>query len=212
MLKRQKVLRDGGGAYLDTVLDFSPSPTTQEWERESARCVSKNSVKMRTWRRGACRPGSGQDVINHVAVDIGQAEAAALIQIGQAFVVDAEQMEHRGLEIVDVDGSGSKLAFIRMKHVASGIGDIIAIIVGAPVSDARFDTAAGHPNAKTTRVMVATVIVFGEFALGVAGASEFAAPNDQSFIEHSALLEVGDEGGAGLVGFAGLGFDAGGKI
>ena len=35
-------------------------------------------------------------------------------------------------------------------------------------------------------------------------AAELAAPNDQSFVEQSALLEVGDERGAGLVGIAAL--------
>ena len=38
-----------------------------------------------------------------MAVDISQTELAALETVGQAFVVDAEEMEDGGLEIVDVD-------------------------------------------------------------------------------------------------------------
>ena len=38
--------------------------------------------------------------------------------------------------------------------------------------------------------MVAAVVVVGEPALGVDGAAEFAAPDDQRVVEHAALFEV----------------------
>ena len=40
-----------------------------------------------------------------MAVDVGEAEAAALVEIGQLFVVDAQQVKDGGLQIVHVDGS-----------------------------------------------------------------------------------------------------------
>ena len=60
--------------------------------------------------------------------------------------------------------------------------------------------------------MIASVIVFGELALGIASAAKFTAPNHEGVIEHAALFQVLDEGGAGLIGFAGLVSNAGGQI
>jgi hypothetical protein len=48
--------------------------------------------------------GSGQDVLNHAAVDIGEAKVAPGIPIGEAFVVESEQMQNCGVEIVHMNG------------------------------------------------------------------------------------------------------------
>src|SRR5262245_37646412 len=45
---------------------------------------------------------SGQQIANHVAVHVGQAEVAALEAIGQLLVVDAEAVQDRGVQVVDV--------------------------------------------------------------------------------------------------------------
>ena len=37
-------------------------------------------------------------------MDVGEAELAALVAESEPFVVDAEEMEDGGVEIVDVDG------------------------------------------------------------------------------------------------------------
>src|SRR4051794_27477457 len=47
---------------------------------------------------------SGQDGLDDLAVDVGQAEVATLEAVGQARVVDAQEVQQRGLEVVDVDG------------------------------------------------------------------------------------------------------------
>jgi hypothetical protein len=36
---------------------------------------------------------------------IGQAEAAGLVEVGQAFVINAQQAQHRSVEIVHVDAA-----------------------------------------------------------------------------------------------------------
>ena len=46
---------------------------------------------------------SGQDFADDVAVDVGQAEVAALEAVGQLGVVEAQQVQDRGLQVVDVD-------------------------------------------------------------------------------------------------------------
>ena len=61
---------------------------------------------------------------------IGQAEVSASVAVGEAFVVDTEEMEDGGVEIVDgdsvFDGPESE-------------------VIGGSVNGAAFDTATGHP-------------------------------------------------------------------
>ena len=35
--------------------------------------------------------------------DVGQSKAAAVVLVGQAFVVHAQQMQNRGVQVVEVD-------------------------------------------------------------------------------------------------------------
>src|SRR5262249_50248855 len=59
--------------------------------------------------RGPCRrPVSlrfalGQQLPDYLSAHVGQAIVAALEAVRQAFVVEAEQVQDRGLEVVDVD-------------------------------------------------------------------------------------------------------------
>ena len=47
---------------------------------------------------------SSNDVANNVAGHIRQAEIAAAVTVGQLCVIEAEQMQNRGMQIVDVHG------------------------------------------------------------------------------------------------------------
>ena len=68
-------------------------------------------------------------------------------------------------------------------------------------ADAAFEAAAGHPH----REAVAVVVAAGAAAVFGGGlAAEFAAPDDERFIEQAALLEVFQQGGDWLVGRAGM--------
>jgi hypothetical protein len=70
------------------------------------------------------RPASGLD---DVAVDVGQPEIAALEAVGQPLVVEAQQVQDGGLQVVDVDLVPS---------------DAETQLVGFPVRIAAFDSAA----------------------------------------------------------------------
>jgi len=70
---------------------------------------------------------SGEDVANNFSVNIGQAEVAPGITVGEAFVVKAEQVKNRRLQVVKVH------------PVFRGI---IAVVVCVSVGDARFDASA----------------------------------------------------------------------
>jgi hypothetical protein len=54
-------------------------------------------------RRRARR--SGKERPYHRTVDVGPAVATTLVSEGQAFVIDPQQAEQRGMEIVHVTGS-----------------------------------------------------------------------------------------------------------
>ena len=50
--------------------------------------------------------GSGENLVDAGAVNIGQAIVAALKAIGQPLMVEAQQVKDRGVQIVDVDRAG----------------------------------------------------------------------------------------------------------
>src|SRR5205823_15020634 len=86
--------------------------------------------------------------------------------------------------------------------------DIVAVIIGPAIADTGFNATARHPNRVAAPMMIAAVIVLFNFALAIDRAPEFAAPNHQCVVQQTALLEVFDQGSAGLVGVFALFFDA----
>jgi len=86
-----------------------------------------------TW--GVSLPGkmlsSGDDVIDDVAVDIGQAKVPPGVTVGQTFVVQPQQVQDRRVEVVNVYG----IFF-----------DVIADVVRSAVDDSAFHSASGQPS------------------------------------------------------------------
>ena len=116
-----------------------------------------------------------------MAVDVGEAVVTALEFEGELFVVDAEEMKNRCLEIVDVD------------FVLDGVkADVVAFSVSHPGLHA----AAGHPDGVSVGMMIAAplgAVVKG--ALNEGRASEFAGPDDEGVFEKAARLQIADESG-----------------
>ena len=104
-------------------------------------------------------------------------------------MVDSELVKDGGIEVADAD---------------LVLDDIVAIVVGFPVSDTSFDSSTGHPGGETFGVVVASVLIAFQLALTISGPSKFPGENNEGLIEHSALLEILDESGAGLVDIVGL--------
>jgi len=96
-------------------------------------------------------------------------------------VVEAEEVEDGGLEVVDVVFSSMerKPSSSVLPRMRPGLG-----------------AAAGEPHGEGVDVMVAAD---GDADLAHGRAAEFAAPDDERVFEEAALLEVEDEGGAGLI-------------
>src|SRR5439155_2970923 len=93
-----------------------------------------------------------QDTPNHFTVDVGETEVAALEPVGEPFVVDAEAVQNRCVEIV---------------NVYRVFEDVVTELVGLAVTDARLDAAPRHPDRVTTPVMVTAVIVLLDFSLTI---------------------------------------------
>ena len=134
---------------------------------------------------------SGEDAFDDFSGDAGEADVEALELGGEAMVVDAEEGEHGGVEVVDVD------------DVFDGA---VAEFVGAAPGGAGFDAGTGHEEAEGEDVVVAT----GALAHG--GAAEFAPPEDEGVFEEAALFEVFKESGGGAVDGFGTFFHAGFEI
>ena len=140
------------------------------------------------------KSGLREDGLDAFAGDVGEAEIAAFESVDEAFVVEAEEVEDSGLDVVDVDGV---------------FGDLHAEFVGGAVGDAGFDAAAGHPHGEGLGVVIASAAA-SECGAGFnhGGASEFAAPDDKGVFEQSAFFKVFDKGGGGLIGLFAFGFES----
>jgi hypothetical protein len=117
-------------------------------------------------KRLALPAGHGlcQQWLDKQAVHVGEAETAALKFVSQLGVVETEQVQNGGVEIVNMNTIPD--------HVE-------AQIVGLSHHQAGFDAAAGQPHGEGIRVVIAAVIA----PLNHRGAAEFPAPDHQSVFE-----------------------------
>src|SRR5690606_14830669 len=102
-----------------------------------------------TGNRCRCSPFSlvrlsAQNVVDDVAVDIGQAKVAAALKMGQRLVIDSHEMKQGGVEVVNVD-----LVFYR----------VVSELVGGPVVMPSLDPGPGEPSGKAVRIVIASVLV-----------------------------------------------------
>src|SRR5262249_30817644 len=128
---------------------------------------------------------SGDDFLDHSPADVCKPELAALKAVGQLLMIDAQKVKDRGLQVVNVNTTFSYVE---------------AEVVRTAVDVAAFHAAPGHPHRKDTAVVIAAVVVGLEWTLRIRSTPEFAAPDDQRIVEHSALLQVENQSRRGLVG------------
>lgn len=88
--------------------------------------------------------------MHHLAGYIREAEPPALVFEGESFVVDAEQVQQRGVEIMNVN---------RILH------DVIAKLTSFTVDQTPLHPTSRHPSGEASRMMVPTVVGAGEFSL-----------------------------------------------
>jgi hypothetical protein len=83
---------------------------------------------------------SSEYVLHHVPMHIREPEVSALEAVRELCMIDAQQVEHRGVEIVNVDRA---------------LRGVVAKLIGGAVRDPSLDAAARHPHSKAFDVMVA---------------------------------------------------------
>ena len=133
--------------------------------------------------------------MHDVAVDVRQPVVASLMAIGQSFVIDAEEVETGGVEVVDVN-------FV--------LHDSESKLIGGAIGETSFDAPTGHPNTEALLMVIAARGGFrsraGVVLLNHRRAAKFASPYHQSFVQHASLLQILNQTGAGPVDVAdGLG-------
>ena len=81
---------------------------------------------------------------------ISQPKVSALEAVCQSRVIDAEAVQERGVEVVDVN------------RIA---GDVEAVVVCFSIGDAGTNPSSGEPHREAATVMVAAVVVGGRLSL-----------------------------------------------
>ena len=91
-------------------------------------------------KRQASRSVLREQLAYHPAMDVGQAALDAVVVERQAGVVDAEQVQYRGVEIM---------------NAGRVLGDLPADVIARSVCNAMFETGARQPDAENIRVVIA---------------------------------------------------------
>jgi len=108
---------------------------------------------------------------------------------GELRVIDPQAVQDGRVEVV---------------HMDRVFGDVVRELVGLAIAHATLNSTAGEPDGKASRVMIASVIFGRQFPLAVNSSSKLAAPHDERVVEQSALLEVENQRGGGLIGIFAL--------
>ncbi len=106
-----------------------------------------------------------EDLINDMPMHIGEAAVDAVVVGAEFFVIEAEQVQGGGVQIVAVGGI---------------LGGFEAEVVGAAVGGAALNPATGHPGGEGTGIVIAA------FALGSGLAAKLAGADHECAIEQAA--------------------------
>ena len=132
---------------------------------------------------------SREDLLHEFAMHVGEAEITAGVTIGQALVVDAEEVQDGGVDVMDIDGSFDRK---------------VAEVVELTVAGAGTQTCAGHPDGEAPGMMVAARFVAAAF--GVGRAAKLSGEDDERVFQQAATFQVlqqpvdGPVDGAGVLG------------
>ncbi len=123
---------------------------------------------------------SGKYLPDDIPVNIGQAAFQAVVVLGQALVIQSQEVQDGRIEIPDggsIDGRPASEC------------------IGFPVTHAAPNARAHHPEGEGIGIMVSP-----RCALLMSGhAPKFGAPEDERVFKQTPLFEVGEQGGGGLV-------------
>lgn len=85
--------------------------------------------------------------VQDIAVHIGQPEIAAAKTVGQFLVIETQQMQDRGMQIMDLDAL---------------LDRFVTKIVGGAPGHAATNTAPGQPTGEAKRIVIPAIIALGK--------------------------------------------------
>ena len=129
--------------------------------------------------------------------DACETDVEALVFYTEALVVDPKQVENGGIQVANVNGI---------------LDDVVAEIIGGAVDDSTFDSGSCHPDAEAAWMVIAAIVGFGETALAIDRASEFAAPNNQGVVEHASHFQILNKSCTRLIDVAALKGEVTGEV
>ena len=150
----------------------------------NSRWIGIFGVRLPGWMAGVCyRPidsAAGQQIDNHLAMNIGQTAFNAIVVKTEAFVIQSQQVKNGRVNIVNRD---------RVFH------GLESEVVGGAMGIGFFDSSAGQPDRESFGVMVPTA---GALLKGWHPA-KLGAPHNQRVIQQAALLEILEQRGSRLI-------------
>lgn len=114
-------------------------------------------------------------------VGAGHAEGAIARRLDDFLVIDAEAVGNGGIEFVEGD---------RIFNYGPGV------FIRFSVDESSFDSTAGEEAGEGSGVVASAVAMF---FLDLRGPSKFGTENDESGVQQTSFLEIGDEGAVGGV-------------
>ena len=124
---------------------------------------------------GGAPLNSGQNGLDHLAGDIGEALVSAGMGVGEPLMVEPEQVQQRGVQVIDA-------------HAIHG--GLVPHVIRLPEVDPSPHSAPGEPGRKGMRVVVPPRLLP---ALGDRESAELPAADHEGRLEHPALFEVGQQ-------------------
>src|SRR5262245_28295165 len=121
----------------------------------------------------------GENIAYDIAVNVCQAEVAACMAVGQAFVVQSQGVQQRRVQVVHVDGVFD--------------GAITKIIRGSEGEPAPY-TATGQPHRESLRMVIAAVSV-----LDHRRPTKLGSPQNQRIFQEPALSQVREQSRDGTI-------------
>src|SRR5580704_6838051 len=112
-----------------------------------------------------------------MGTDVGESEVAAGIAVGQMFVVETQDVQDRGVIVVDMDRVGR---------------DLDSVLVRFAIGRSPFYTRAGQQAGEGGRIMVAT---FAVGSVGPGRAAELSADCHERVVEQAPSFNVSEESG-----------------
>lgn len=125
-------------------------------------------------------------------MDVGQPIVAALEAIGQSGVIDPQEVQDGGVEIVNMHWI---------------LGDVVAVFIGLADDMSPSNTGSGDQCGEASRVVIPAIVIGRQRTLRINGPAELASPDDEGIVEQASFFEVFDQGFGGLIGVAALEFD-----